>query len=907
MKIIKRPKFNARGGAVELGLLVLSIGLSILAGELLKKKNKSPIEDDKPTTLSTRGSFANWTVGIRRLGPVFCWAGNREIRKEKTGGGKGVGSSPEQDVFYEAGWHVICIGQTYAMRQIIAGGKVIFGGTITADSHPSGSTVDLGEEGAFTIFWGEEDQPINTFLGNANRVSISSRWPFACYVVWNKKRLGTSPNWPIIDYVMERRPIHSPAILTQSQSWYDPQLTLDGTITPIIGSLANADPDTGYLEVDKDRTNRFKPNTVVAISGNAIPDGDLTVRKTELVQTPLGSFSFTISTRVFFQEGTAGADSNGTLQPYSADDTDGANIAHIAAELLFAPFPEGLSLDPLGVEPWDLQSFEDWGVEAETDEWRSSIVGTEGETAAALFGAMLQDHGAMVPIDTVSGKLIVQRVRFPVGTIPNLGEDVFSDDLSEREVVLDDKPVDKLIFEFKDRALQFASATIAIDDDGQAFYLEHQAARKVPISSTVHFDTASKLSELRSPEELADAAEFRLNASRESRGLLPGQAVVATGFEEVLRVLGVDVDPLSERVNVRVIPDFFGAPKTTFVNITGGGQPTVEDPLQDVQFDVVEIPEQLNSGSIAIFVPRIRASATIISAAIHLSRDNTTYTLWGTDTFVQTGGVLDAALPADGPTWVPTGPEYVEAGPDNATLTQDLSADPVNFGLGRQLCVIVSSAGTEICFLTKATVVSGTNRRLDGLLRARYDTRKLAHPVGAHVYIFDPDMATPITDPLLEIGEDIYVKTQPATTAGSVSLAGVAPAGKVIEGKGLVPIKPDHVRVVAPRSNVPSYLTGEDVTVKAAVSTATSINTGAGFQNAGTVIGLPTIPGAINFELLTLADAVVDSKSGSSQEQTWTNAELIAALGSEVSFKIRATHVVNSLTSASATVTITKL
>jgi hypothetical protein len=209
--------------------------------------------------------------------------------------------------------------------------------------------------------------------------------------------------------------------------------------------------------------------------------------------------------------------------------------------------------------------------------------------------------------------------------------------------------------------------------------------------------------------------------------------------------------------------------------------------------------------------------------------------------------------------------------------------------------------------LERATVVSGTNRRLDGLLRAQYDTRKLSHPVGARVYIFDKDVATVVEDPLLEPNEDPFLKVQPGTTAGAVNLAGVAPVGAALVGKGLVPIKPDRVRVVAPRANVASYLTGEDVTVKAVLSSASSVNTGAGYQNAGTVIGAPTIPGAVNFELLTLGDVVVGSKSGASLEQMWTNAELVAALGSETSFKVRVTHVRDSFTSQPAVVTVTKL
>ncbi len=112
--------------------------------------------------------------------------------------------------------------------------------------------------------------------------------------------------------------------------------------------------------------------------------------------------------------------------------------------------------------------------------------------------------------------------------------------------------------------------------------------------------------------------------------------------------------------------------------------------------------------------------------------------------------------------------------------------------------------------------------------------------------------------------------------------------------------------MVAPRPNVPSCLTGKDVTVKVVLSIALPVDISACSQSAGIVIGAPTALGAVNFELLTLGDVVVDSKSGASLEQTWTNAELVAALGSETSFRVRVTHVRDSFTSLPAVVTVTK-
>lgn len=902
-------------GWVQVAQVVIAVGLSYLAGRMLAKKADSPVRDDSPTTLATRGSYMNWFVGIRAVGPVFCWAGDREMKKEKVeGGGKG-GDTPEQEVFYEGGWHMLGVGPVVALHAIKSGSKVIFNGPITSESHPSGTTVSLGKEGTFTIYWGEETQPVNTFLGGAGRVGINSRWPFMCYIVWNKKRLGTSPNWPLLEYVLERRP--STGLLTQSQAWYDPNFTLTGPSFSLTGFLSNANENTGYLEVQYDQTRYFKPRVRVELTGTGLANGQYEVLRSSTVQVVVGTTvnGFPIKetrTRVFLQNGTLGATGAGTMQVYEMDDTDGANIAHLTAELLFAQFPQGLALDPIGLEPWDLDSLEALGVEAETDEWRSSVFGAEGETAEAMLGNILQDHGTMLPIDTVTGALSFRRVRFPTGTLPTISSHLYADSLPEIETLHGERPVDKLIFVFKDRSRNFGDMTIAIDEDGQATYQEQQRARKVPIVSTVQFYTAGALSELRSPEELAQVGEFRLQASREARDLIPGDAILADSFEEVLRVVSVQADPLSESVKLSVLPDFYGARKTTFENQDGGGQPVIQDPEQDVQANWIEVPEQVLGGLGAeqtILVPHVRAHSLITFASLHLSADDVAYTLWGNDTFYQTGGSLIDPLTTTGPTYVAQGPTYTEAGPDNSTLTQDLSADLTNWGAGRQLCVIVSTEGVEICFLQRATIVGAGVRRLDGLLRARYDTRKLAHPAGAKVYIFDRDAITPVTDVLLQPGADLYVKTQPGTSAGQVTLSAVPAIAETLAGKGQVPIKPDYLHVRAPRLSVPGYATGENVTVSWALSSGTP-GTGAGGQNAGTAIGAPVIPGTVQIELLTTGDVLKATKAVSADqtEVTFTNAEIIAALGSETNFKVRATHVANGQVSeVSPSLTITKL
>jgi len=374
-----------------------------------------------------------------------------------------------------------------------------------------------------------------------------------------------------------------------------------------------------------------------------------------------------------------------------------------------------------------------------------------------------------------------------------------------------------------------------------------------------------------------------------------------------MRISSIGVDPLSETVSIEVIPDFYGARKSDFVNQPGGGTPVLEDPALDLQFAEIEIPEQLlSTEEMFIMIPRIRAHAQITEATIHISRDNSTYTAIGDEVGVATGGTTDVVMVATGLNFLINGPTFTLLGPDIATA-QDLSADPTNFGLGRQICVIVSTAGIEICYVEKLTAISGSQYRLDGLLRARFDTRKLAHPVGAQVYVFADTTLTPFDDILLVPGEDLYTKSQPFTPGGTVELSTIPPYSDILRGKGLVPIDTEDLHVDAPFKGVNVYRAGDDVTVKWNWSSASSSNTGAGFQNAGTAIGLPVIKGAFFVELLTTLDVLVASDTVNIASYTFSAATLAAAPINNGNFHVRVTHVYNGYLSTPVTFTVTNI
>jgi hypothetical protein len=115
-----------------------------------------------------------------------------------------------------------------------------------------------------------------------------------------------------------------------------------------------------------------------------------------------------------------------------------------------------------------------------------------------------------------------------------------------------------------------------------------------------------------------------------------------------------------------------------------------------------------------------------------------------------------------------TGPAFTALGPDIAQV-EDLSSDTASFNAGRQILMIVSTAGTEICYVDSITSLGGSNWQINNLVRARQGTTALTHPAGARVYIFSFDDVPKVSDVVIYSGATVYVKPVP----DGVSLADV--------------------------------------------------------------------------------------------------------------------------------------
>ena len=194
-------------------LLVAAVGMLLLARLFLKGPSTSIAQDDRPTTLANRGDFCPYIIGKFKTGYVFTWAGDQQAftRQEDVGGsggkkGFGGGGSASQTVWFMPAKHLLGHQMT-SLTEIEEGGKIVWQGNLTRENTPSGSTVDAGDAGIFRIYWGEWNQPIDPDL--AAFTGIRSRWPGRAYIYWVEKRLGTSRQWPQINYTREHAFVRS--------------------------------------------------------------------------------------------------------------------------------------------------------------------------------------------------------------------------------------------------------------------------------------------------------------------------------------------------------------------------------------------------------------------------------------------------------------------------------------------------------------------------------------------------------------------------------------------------------------------------------------------------------------------------------------------------------------------------
>jgi len=882
-------------------MVVLTI-ISALASYLLRPKPPL-IQDNRPSNEALRGGYIPNVIGRRRVAAKIMWVGDHDTKSESVeGGGKGGGGDQKVKIHYEKSIHALAIGPVTRLHGIYSNGKEIFKGPITPTSHPSGSTVNAGTPGTFHIFWGEEDQgdiSAETGIDFATKFGFTSRFPRICYVVWNDKRLGQNRQWTVMDYEIEVRPSApvGTTITLSEADWIQPTFTAEGS-NYSIQSAVNGVPGVNYVEINGTKTKSFPEGGYVRLIGSG-EDGDYEIYDVAVISTwhPAPIWNYSYATRIYFAGTMSTLSGAGTIDPIYGNDDDGAQPAHALRQLLFSKYPYGMAMDE---DLWDATSFQAFSAVVTSEDVPVNLLADNAEDNIAIIAALMQDIGFLISWSVRLGQYEIVELREPCGScITTIPAGLIADPLPEIETFHGDHPAQRLVFTFPARRENYKNGTVNQDNDADIALLNRVSPRSVEMPTITGFDAADVVAQRRAQEEFGNLASFTVMGTRECRVLQVGAALAISGISQVVRLLALDMDDETGKVAMETMVDSYGIQASTFVATAGLAHP---DPLvvePDPAINFLELPNYLVQNETRIIVPRIRAHAEITAAYIWISRDDTTYYDVGQEVNIITGGQLDETLAIDSDIFIDEGPEFTVLGPDIGDVS-DYSADEENWRLGRQWLVI----DQEICFLKKVTAIGGVTYRLDGIIRARFDTVRAAYGIGAPAYIIQWDSIEKFKDLLLQPGKALYVKVQPIA-GESIGLADLEPINRTLKGKGIAPMNPANLRTENMRD---VFATGADIPLKWSYRSTALPKTGAGMQGAGDPVGQSAVQGEFVLRFYTTGDVLKKELSGLLlRTYTVDNADLVTWFGAEpAAFKVSVVNVNGGVSSDAITITVTR-
>lgn len=984
------PLFLSDVSVVSLIIAIASIGASIGGAIYSYQKNKknrgiSAAEDFGLSNIASQGAFVPLLIGRRRIGAVIAWVGDPWAKPPRRSKGQGW-------LYEQKAWHLLCVGPAYKLHKIWSNGEVIFPdpnytlvgpGTTVIDSVtvPSGTLVQT-YAGDFRIYWGEPDQPVNTFLAASSRVGIASRWPHCCYVVWERFGLQLVPQWPQLEYEVETvpyitaiedakafvEPVFVNGAPEDDDYYYGPnggyalaQILLESYPhgAGLGGQLARFDYTAGASGGDEvlsrihttpcfDNSNGSKSLTGEAAGDPSAIDAGLY----DLTYAPpyysgggmeeeanwVGIYLYGETgnfTRIHvYLQGPSGQKI--TLYDQAPGDFyDGSDIfswtpptgwgVDTDLQLAFTQFDvDEVTLDEDGI--WDLHvdydvtfdnspneqaevqaqvtlvtgtqaptgSFYDFLETMDTEGLAVSVSAENGEEAGAVVSQLMTELGVTLPINCDGNMALTPIRQVADADVIQLDQDQVLPPAAQIDVVHADRPLDRVIYSYPDVARNYRESTVQIDEDGQASEANNVKGTVIQLRSVVDFEVASKVGERRSQEELAQASRFRINLARGAHRLKPGVVINVPDVADYLRVSEVLLSDTSDKAEVTCVTDFYGAaPQTyqhTFYPAPEGFNYYAAPNLQE---DFFELPEHLGVRGQVLIVPlHIRDGLQIVANILNFSEDGTDYYQVDDSSRVHSGGTIKAgsSIAVDDPWLIEIGPEFTLVGEveDLTEYFEDLTGSEALWRQGKQMALI----NNEIFFVRKVTFVSGTTYRLDGLIRARFDTARGAHAEDDEVFLFTLDNLEAFAGTEVYPGSDFYLKQQPFASGSPVNLADVTATNKTLYGKGVTPMPPGCLRVTAPRKGVAAYYTGEDVTFEWSWRSTTYPGTGAGLQPAGNAIGVSPINGTFEAEVYNTSDTKVATYAlGAVATWTYDNADIQADLGGEVDFYVKIRNV----------------
>lgn len=882
--------------------VAISIALSLAAQALQKKpRTKNQRVDDSPTMTATRGEAIPPLLGRDRVGPVVGWAGNRKWF-----------SFSEGAVATEDGWHELVVGPAARLHAIRSAGAIVWRGPISIESHPSGSQIDIPGEGSFRIYWGEPGQPVDPLL--AAVLGVASRWPNLCHVVWIGRNIGSLAQWPLHDYDVEVRPLPS-VELVGSSSWYPGTVSTDrDRFWQVRWELSNAAEDIIAVSTPEPfatadlRQHVYAPGGQVRIEeSNFAPDGEYTVLSIGPVYNSV--FGPHQDVKLAFDVPAFVALTGKLYARVEAED-DGANPAHILWQLLFAKPPHGRALP---TKLFDIKSLESIGIEADIERLPSHVLISNGEDMRAIIAQVLLDLGCLIPFDPRIGKWRFVMVREPAkGEVIAIPSGALLDPIPEVVTNHGLGQVTCPTFVFKDRLRSYRDETVPRSDDGAT--LDEGFCRSERVEMILPRDavTAARFASRREQEVLGQISTHVVEVNRNARDIIAGDVILlpeSIGFPGALRVFRVKPTPLSSRVRLGCALDAYGAGAGDVFDQDGdegGGE--VTEPAADLAVRPLELPSFLSPDVIAVVVARVRANTATQYAEQWLSADGAIYRLAVTEVVSAAAGQLLDDLGADTSHVLATGPEITPLGPsEDLDALPDFRDDLFSWRSG-QLAAIINQ---ELFFVRNVVAVSPSVYRLDGLIRARYDSLPGSHQSGDRVYIVALQALQRITDTLFAPGVTRYLKSLPRTYR-TLPLDEVEATTFALGGKAIKPLAVTALRAPAVAGRLYAYAAGDDVPLAWCYRSKYGLanRTGAGMQGFGRVSGQTIPDGTFRVEIIDDSQgSIVRVVSGlTAAAYTYTDAQIVSDFGDRPqSFRVRVRERVAGYDSAPADLVLQRI
>ncbi|HNQ88373.1 MAG TPA: phage tail protein [Verrucomicrobiota bacterium] len=560
--------------------------------------------------------------------------------------------------------------------------------------------------------------------------------------------------------------------------------------------------------------------------------------------------------------GTA-ADLNGEVNP----------VAALAELLTNSRFGAGLPVALLDADGWDAVAGQ-----LATDEFSVTVFLDTAKRLDALLNDFLEYLDAAL-FHTPDGKLSLRLLRDPVGPVP-IDTDALLEppDLTAHGWT---ETVNEVVVRFRNRDRGWQ--TDALTWRNPAAY----AVTGRPLTQAIECDwitdpaVAWKVAMAYGKSRSLPWLDGRLRVRRGvGADLRPGDTVSLTyahsGINAVrFRVLAVEVPgPDSAEVLLTVRED------TAHLVVDDYPVPA-DEALAAVQYSPLPCHDVL------VFEPPYAWTADVNPRLLVLpargERLSSGFTLWwerATDSFTTAGtgqvfgrrGTLNAALDATGCLYHEAGLDVTFTSPDD-----DLDDMPFDEGVGTKRFLIF--IGDEILLGWEPTLVSA-GRYTVNLLRAQYGTTRGQHGIGNECWCVQLAEL-----PMLEWAPpkdavSVGLKIQPRLLHSEVSLADVAKITHMIQRRSLRPLGPANLTANGDGAH-PTYATGQDVVLDWTLTSEARAGSDpeVDLECRADACVLELWAGAILKATLTV------SRDG---PYTLTNADLVAALGSETDFTVRA-------------------